>query len=351
MRAMRQNNIARRLSVVKMVMVIAVAAVSCAAGNRLGAQDADNIFSKAIDAAQRRCVKIYGAGVGAEAGYATGVIVSGDGQILTAQGIYLTGNRIRVVLPNGDLHTAKIVRRSDSLQSALLKVEAATPEFFELPKKSSVRKGDWVLAVSNLFKVADGSEPLSVNLGIVSLRTKIEARHRTQDVPYTEDVLLIDAISSNPGASGGALVDAEGHLVGMIGKLLMSKSTNTRINYAVPADLLYGLVHGEAAQVAKGERGTAGKAELGIRLFTLSGKRSPAYIDRVVTGSPAHKAGLRPDDLIVTIGTRPVRSIRDYERIVKRLRPGKEITLVVKRKREVVLIKITPTTQGASDAK
>lgn len=331
--------------------VLIAIAVHCAVGCPVRAQDADNVFSKAVDAAQQRCVKIYGAGSGPEAGYATGVIVSDDGLILTAQGIYLVGNRIRVVLPDGKMHTAKIVRRSERLQSVLLKIKAATPTYFDLPKTPTAHKGDWVLAVSNLFKVADGKEPLSVNLGVVSLRTKIEARHRTQDVPYVDEVLLIDAISSNPGASGGALVDVEGRLVGMIGKLLMSKSTNTRINYAVPADLLYGLVHGDGAQVANPSRTPAGKAELGIRLFMLSGKRSPAYIDRVVAGSPAKQAGLRPDDLIISIGSRPVRSIRDYEKIAATLKGGEEITLVVKRRRKIVLIKITPTTEGSPNAK
>ncbi|MEX0586666.1 MAG: S1C family serine protease [Pirellulales bacterium] len=305
------------------------------------------IFADAIAKAQKRCAKVYGAGTNVEAGYATGLVVSANGLILTAQGIYLSANQLRVVLADGSTHDASIVRRSEPLQAVLLKVDASTPDFFELPKEPNVSKGDWVLAVTNLFKVAEGTEPLSVNLGVVSLRTRVSARHRTQDVPYEGDVLLVDAITSNPGASGGALVDAEGRLVGMVGKLLESKGTNTRINYAVPADLLHGFALGKespATQETPQPAATAGqgKATTGIRVFTLAGKRSPAYIDSVQPGSAAERAGLKKDDLVLSVAGEAVRDIRDFEKAAARLQPGREVTLVVKRKNDVLPLRITP---------
>jgi serine protease Do len=307
-----------------------------------------HVFAGALASAQQRCVKIYGAAAGAEAGYATGVIVSNDGLILTAHGIYLAGSAIRVVTPDGETHLAKILRRGEPLQSVLLKIDAKTPAWFELPRKPVVQQGDWVLSVSNLFQVADGKEELSVNLGVVSLRTPIEARHRTQDSPYQADALLVDAITSNPGAPGGAVVDADGTLVGMIGKILESTNTNTRINYAVPADLLYAFVHEQTGDVAIAKPAPPDSASsgqrisLGVRPFLLSGKRSPAYIDSVVPGSPAARAGLKKDDLVMAIGGDTVKDIRDYEQAVARLRPGVEVTFLVKRKQDILELKVTP---------
>jgi len=304
-------------------------------------------FADAIAYAQARTVKIYGAGIGRATGYGTGILVSGDGKIVAASGVYLSRGRVTVTLPDGSIHQAQVLHRSESLQTALLKIDAVTPEFFKLSETNVAGKGDWVLAVSNAFKVADGREPLSVNLGVVSLRTRLEVKRGTQDVPYQGDVLLIDAITSNPGAPGGAVVTTKGELAAMVGRIIESKDTGTRLNYAVPVDLLHKFVakpDDEKPVVASTE--PSGKAFLGIRLFTLGGKRAAAYVDRVVPGSPAAKAGIRPDDLILAVGNETVNDIRQYEEVEQALVPEKEITLVVKRKQQLLQIQITPTAGG-----
>ena len=303
-------------------------------------------FAAAIAYANQRTVQVYGAGIGREPGYASGLIVSAQGHILTAQGVYLAAERLRVVLPDGSEHLAKVERRSVPLQAVLLKIEAATPQHFILPEKGVARKGDWVLSVSNAFKVAVGREKPSVNLGIVSLRTELDAKRGTQDVHYEGDVLLIDAITSNPGAPGGALVGVSGELVGMIGKIIEGRSTNTRLNYAVPADLLQKFVAGKllAANPIEPPPSAGEKVDLGIRIFRLGGKKSPAYVDRVLPNSLAAKAGIKPDDLVVTIGDETVRDVEDYLRIEATLAAGQPIVLGVKRKVELLEITI-----GAGD--
>lgn len=309
-------------------------------------ENVGGIFAKANQIAQQRCVKIFGAGIGRVEGYGTGILVSDEGHILTVSGVMLAGERIYVVLPDGSRHLAKVQRRSQDLQAALLKIDVETPQHFDLTANANGKKGDWVLAVSNLFKVADGREHLSVNLGVISLRTALDGKRGLADVPYQGDVLLIDAITSNPGAGGGAVVDAEGRLVGMIGRLMESSDTGTRLNYAVPADLLAKFHAGQPldseAPVATVPR--EGKPYVGIRVFSLGiGSRALAYVDRVTPGSPAHKAGIRPDDLIVAVGSQTVRDIRGYKKIVATLTPGEEIVLLVKRKNDLLEMPVTPT--------
>ena len=92
-----------------------------------------------------------------------------------------------------------------------------------------------------------------------------------------------------------------------------------------------------AATLPKGEGG-----DLGIRLFTLAGTRAAAYVDRVVPQSPAAKAGIQPDDLILNVDDQPVRDVRSYQQILSALEPGKELFVVVKRKNTILRLPLTP---------
>ncbi|MEX2177029.1 MAG: S1C family serine protease [Pirellulaceae bacterium] len=326
----------------------------------------DDAFAPAIARAQQRTVKVYGAEIGRSPGYATGLIVSDHGDILTANGVFLAGQNLRVTLPSGETYPAVLVRRSQELQTALLKIDAATPDYFnlaefnlaefnlaefnlaesDLAEAGPIEKGDWILAVSNAFKVADGAEPLSVNIGVLGLRMKLDARRGLQDFPYAADVLLYDAITSNPGAAGGAVVTAEGKLVGMIGRVIEAKSTNTRLNYAVPIDLLAMFLRNEALAPAVAATSPGAKADLGIRLFALGGRRGPAYIDHVQADGPAAAARLKTDDLIVSLGGQVVRNSGDYSRIVTSLAVGQEVVIEVKRKNELLRLRIVPAAEG-----
>jgi serine protease Do len=307
------------------------------------AADEENEFASAIAYAQKRTVKLYGAGIGREPGYASGILVSADGLILTAQGVYLSGERLRISLPDGSSHQAVLQRRSQNLQLALLKIEANTPDYFNLVEQTPARQGDWVLAISNCFKVADGDEPLSVNLGIVSLRTRLEAKRGFSDIPYDGDVLLIDAITSNPGAPGGAVMTADGHLAGLIGRIIEGKKTNTRLNYVVPTDLLAQFLSGKEPVPVAAANGV--KGEVGIRLFGLGGRKGPAFIDRVLPGSPAAKAGLKSDDLVISLAGHVVHDSLDFKKISESLRAGQEVSISVKRNNQVVTVQLVPVAQ------
>lgn len=139
------------------------------------------------------------------------------------------------------------------------------------------------------------------------------------------------------------MVNSEGKLVGMVGRVIEGKTTNTRLNYAVPADMLKKFLVGEEAPPSTPEStSNATKAELGIRLFGLGGRKSPAYIDRVLPGSAAAGAGLKTDDLVVSIAGQVVRDGGDFKRVADTLRPGVEITIEVKRKAALLSIKLTP---------
>lgn len=295
--------------------------------------------------AQSKMVKVFGAGAGRVDGFATGITVSEDGKIITTQGVFLDGREVRVVTSDGKSHPATILKRNRVSQMALLKIDRGTPDYFELSADPVGEKGDFVVALTNAFKVADHEEPLSATAGVISLRSTMEAWLNKRDLAYAGELVLIDAITSNPGAAGGAVIMGDGNLVGMVGKVIKSSDTNTRLNYAIPSSVLLEFVNGaltESAQketVAKG----AGNAELGVKLFKLGGRSDPAYIDRVRRGTPAKLAGLKPDDMIVQLGGEKTATVKDYEDALSKIRPGEEIFIIIKRGRELKRIAITPT--------
>ncbi|MEL7497468.1 MAG: S1C family serine protease [Planctomycetota bacterium] len=301
-----------------------------------------NFVQKVIEKNQSKLVKVFGAGVGRVEGFSTGVLISDDGKILTTQGVYLDGRQVRVVMNDGSSHVATILQRDRNRQLALLKIEAETPDFYELSTDPVGKKGDWVIAICNAFRVADKDEPISATLGIISLRTRMEARLTKRDVAYTGELVLIDAITSNPGAAGGAVLTADDRLVGIVGKIINSSETNTRLNYAVPSHLLADFVAGKLVEVDQAVETDKKDADLGIKLFTLGGRNSPAYVDRVQRGSPAAEAKLKADDMIISIDGQRIGNTKDYQTVLDELVPNEEVLMIVKRGREILRIRITP---------
>src|SRR5574337_25251 len=157
------------------------------------------------------------------------------------------------------------------------------------------RVGDELFAAGNPFKVAEGPEPVSIAAGVFSGRATLSARRRTQDVAYAGPILLLDMIVATPGFAGGALVDAGGQLVGLIGEPVVSKRTNTMLNYALPAEELKAFVEGRRDDESEGRGRTAlerdsspttsplrpfapSHLDLGLRLFDVGGRTRPAYV-------------------------------------------------------------------------
>lgn len=300
-----------------------------------------NLFAEAVATAQRRCVRIYGGAIGRERGYATGLIVSEQGDIVTAHGVYTTQDEVRVVMPDGAQRTGKVVRRDEAIQAALVRVETATPEYYRLAAAPEAQTGQWVVAVGNWFNIAGPGEPLSATAGVLSLTTEMDTKRRFQDMPIEGRLLVVDAITANPGAAGGALLDMDGQLLGMVGKVVESRSTGTRLNYAIPAERLRALVEGRATEVVRGGTAAAASADTGLRLFMHGGLSAPAYVDSVRAGSPAAAAGLRQDDLVLRVGEVVVRDVRECRAALAKMTPGVPTVLVLKRKNEVLQVTLT----------
>jgi len=188
-----------------------------------------------------------------------------------------------------------------------------------LAQAVEVEAGARVLAFSNLFGVAAGNEPSSVQHGTISVKTRLEARRGVFDTPYDGPVYVLDVVTNNPGAAGGALVTPRGELVAILGKELRNSLNSTWLNYAVPIRE----VRDSVGQIRSGKfvvrppEESAKKPARGLTLEMLGMvlvpdvvERTPPYVDQVVPGSPAARSGILADDLIVLVGNRLVQSCK-----------------------------------------
>src|SRR4051794_2972079 len=178
-------------------------------------------FAPVIAQVQPKIVKIYGAGgFNGLAHYQSGFLISSDGLVLTAWSYVLDSDVVNVILNDGRKFKAEMKGIDPKLELAVLKIDAADLPYFELNKNAKPEEGDRVLAFSNLFGVATGDEAASVLHGVLSIQTKLEARRGIFETPYQGPVYVVDAMTNNPGAAGGALTNLHGELIAMLGKEL-----------------------------------------------------------------------------------------------------------------------------------
>ncbi len=328
--------------------------------------DLDDVIART-----RECViKLYGLGAGQQAGYGSGILVSATGEVLTVESLLIDARSIRAIDADGRRFEAAAVYRDPTRQMALLQLKppsdphmAAPPAqaghdgeastvtvsaHFAVPQSADLDPGQWVLAAGNAFRIADGDEPVTVARGVFSTRTRLDAKRRLKDYPYRGDVLVIDCITNNPGMPGGALVDLDGRLVGMIGREVQANQTHTHLNYAIPADVLSAFLADARAAVAAGrhgpveqDAGDGGPPDLGIRIARTGYRTVLPFIERVTRGSLAARAGLRADDLILSINGRQVASADEFDAAVALLRAGDAVDLVIRRDRDIKSIRIT----------
>ena len=134
--------------------------------------EVDSQLAQTLRTVQPAMVKVYGAGGyrGLEA-YQSGFLISPDGHVLTAYSTVLDTTMLRVVLDDGRRLDAEMLGADARLDVALLKVDATGLPFLNLDAASEGEAGMPILALSNMFGVATGNEPVTVQHGVISIVT------------------------------------------------------------------------------------------------------------------------------------------------------------------------------------
>jgi len=257
-----------------------------------------------------------------ETGTGSGVIVSSNGYILTNNHVVDGASEVMVTLQDKRELKARVVGTDPSTDIAVIKIEGSNFPTLTLADSSKVEVGDVVLAVGDPFGVGQ-----TVTQGIVSAtgRSGLGIEER-------EDFIQTDA-AINPGNSGGALVDDEGHLVGINTAIVGNSGGNVGIGFAVPINMAKHdmdsiLAHGK---VERGYMGVIPQDVTPALARTFHTSTNGALLGDVTPGSPAATAGLRKGDIVVDLNGQPITNANELRLRVGNMEPNTAITLKVLR--------------------
>ena len=305
-------------------------------------------FRNIVRQAQAKLVKIVGGEVNGWGAYQSGVCISEDGYILTSWSYVLEAD-VTVTLGDGQKFPGTLVGYDPQLEIAILKIDANGLSHFKLDSAVTAKLGARVLAFSNLYGVATGDEPVSVQTGVVSALTKLSSRRGAFESAYTGDVYLVDAIINNPGANGGVLCDRKGRLLGLIGKELRDNSLDTWINFAIPIDSISSSVQEmlDGKTIVQDRSNEQKPSEpmtlslLGLVLIPDVVDRTPPFIDRIVAGAATAEAGLRPDDLVISVNRKLCPSVKDLKKELEFVDRDSKLLLTVRRNNDFIEVEIS----------
>jgi S1-C subfamily serine protease len=186
--------------------------------------------------------------------------------------------------------------------------------------------------------------------GIVAGKPRLEARRGVFETTYKGPVYVVDAMTNNPGAAGGALTDYDGRLLGMLGKELRNSLSNTWLNYAIPVDQMTATI--DEIRSGKFVRKPADEPNqkpqkaitldlLGLVMVPDVLERTPPFVDAIRSGSPASGADLRPDDLVLFVNDRLVQSCKALANELSFIDRIDTVKLTIIRDQELVEVKLT----------
>jgi S1-C subfamily serine protease len=250
----------------------------------------------------------------------SGVIVSEDGYIVTNYHVIEDAQRFEVVLPNKRTLAGKLVGYDPGTDLALLKINAERLVSLPFGDSEQVQVGQWVLAVGNPFDLNS-----TITAGIVS--AKARNLHILEGKYAVESFIQTDAVV-NPGNSGGALVNAQGELVGINTAIISESGRYEGYSFAIPANLVHKVI------TDLRDYGKVQRAILGISIEDVNDRRAVdlalPYVEGVVIrsvypGSSAYEAGLRINDVIVSVNTTKVTSVAELQEQMALLKPGDRI--------------------------
>lgn len=270
-------------------------------------------------------------------GLGSGVIVSTNGYILTNNHVVADADELKVLLSDGREFVAKVIGTDEKTDVAVIKIEADGLPLATLADSDKLRVGDVVFAVGNPLGVGQ-----TVTMGIISA-TGRNSLGLLENVGGYENFIQTDA-AINQGNSGGALIDAKGRLVGINTAIISPSRGNIGIGFSIPVNQAASAMNSLIAtgKVQRGYLGVAGQnlePKLAESLGVDHATKGVAISD-VIKDSPAAKAGLKRNDIIVKIDNRPVDSQFALRLTVSQLVPGTEISVVVLRDGKEKTIKV-----------
>lgn len=259
-------------------------------------------------------------------GVGSGVIISSDGLIVTNNHVVDEADEITVVLNDKREFKAKLIGTDPSTDIALIKIGATDLSVLKFSNSDNLKLGEWVLAVGNPFNLTS-----TVTAGIVSAKGR--------DIGINPDQMRIESFiqtdaAVNPGNSGGALVNIRGELVGINTAIASQTGSYSGYSFAIPANIVQKVV----ADLTK--FGEVQRALLNVNIGDVNAEVAKKYnldkiegvfVGAVNPGGAAELAGIKDNDVIISVDGVNVNSTAELQEHISKYRPGDKITVVVKR--------------------
>lgn len=247
----------------------------------------------------------------------SGVILSGDGLIVTNNHVVEGADKVEVTTYDARTYTATVLGTDPTTDIALLQIEETGLPVMPLTNSDNAEVGEWVLAVGNPFNLAS-----TVTAGIIS------AKGRNLDIlkdrTAIESFIQTDA-AVNPGNSGGALVNMNGDLLGINTAIATPTGTYAGYSFAVPVNIMkkvtddlltHGVVQRGFLGVNIRDLDSQLAAELGLDFVR------GVYVDGLLPDGAAAEAGIQKGDVIVGVDGKKVQSSPELQELIGTKRPG-----------------------------
>lgn len=277
-----------------------------------------------------------------ERGTGSGLIISGDGRLVTNAHVVAGADRVRVTLKDGRVFDGEVVGADEVTDLAVVKIDGYGLPRAALGKSEALTPGEWAIAIGNPLGLDN-----TVTIGIISALGRSSSQ---VGVPDKRVSFIQTDAAINPGNSGGPLLNAKGEVVGINTAI---RAGAQGLGFAIPI---------ETVDRIADQLFTQGKVDhpyLGIQMATLTpeikediNRDSGAgfkvtqdqgvVIIRVVKDSPAQKAGLKPGDIILKVDGKEVSSSNAVQQEVESSQVGSELPLDILREGKPLAIKVIP---------
>lgn len=279
-----------------------------------------------------------------EVGGGSGFFISNDGYIVTnAHVVSDTQAKYSVVVNDGSTIDATVIAIDDVLDIALIKVEGDAFPFLQFGDSDVLRLGQGVIAIGNAL----GEFRNTVSTGVVSGLSRSITAGNGSSSEQLENVIQTDA-AINPGNSGGPLLDQQGKVVG-VNVAVAGNSEN--IGFSLPINVVRSSIESMKSE------GRVIRPYLGVRYVPVTEelvKANKLSVDygvlvlrgetreelAVIPGSPADKAGIEENDLILAVDGQTIEANHSLASMIRGKSVGQEIELKIQHKGEEKIVKI-----------
>jgi len=255
-------------------------------------------------------------------GGGSGFVVREDGLIITNHHVIEDADEIIVRLADRREFVAELVGSDAETDVAVLRIEAEDLPTLRYGDSSTLRPGEWVIAIGSPFQFEQ-----SVTAGIVSAKGRTQGQQ--QYVPFIQSDVAI-----NRGNSGGPLIDTDGRVVGINSWILSSSGGNIGLSFSIPIETAVSTID-QLLEFGRVSRGYLGVGIQGVdreRANALGLDRPVgALVNRVEPDSAAERAGIEVGDVILEVNGRDIEVFSDLPPVVGSVRPGEEVSLTISR--------------------